>query len=330
MPETPGKRPQAGLRKPVMRALRPLLVAILFGSSFACGGDDGSSASPGATAEPAVGTVELFVELDAPSEGLVFGVDPKGAPALYLGGANAIRRATPTKELEKIADVPSPLGMALLADGAIVVCGRAPGDAGSGKHPGALWRVTPSGEATVLTAGTADLPLDQPNMVAVSPSGDLVFSDSKAHRVFRVGADGAGLAVVTDAIHYPNGLAFSADGTKLLVASYDGNKVYSLSRDASGGLGAPEVFVEAANVDGITPLASGGFVFVQTGKGVVTVTPDGKMSDGTPEIVKELPSNGAFGVGAFGEKWIYVSNVFGRPVHRVYLGQTGAKLPPGK
>lgn len=307
------------------RALFAVLAALTLA---ACGSDD--SSSPGTqTAKPAVGTVELFLELDAPSEGLAFGKDAKGQPALYLGGANAVRRATPTKELEKIADVPNPLGMALLPDGAIVVCGRSTGDAGAGKHPGALWRVAPTGEATVITAGTADLPLDQPNMVAVAPSGELVFTDSKAHKVFRVAVDGTGLAVVTDAIHYPNGLAFAADGKKLLVASYDGNKVYALARDASGALSAPEVFTEAANVDGITPLASGGFVFVQTGKGVVVVTSDGKQSEGTPELVPDLPSNGACGVGAFGEEWIYVSNVFGKPVHRVYLGVRGATLPPG-
>ena len=47
----------------------------------------------------------------------------------------------------------------------------------------------------------------------------------------RLHAKGANVALVTDAITYPNGLAFSDDGTTLYVASWDTTTLHALSFD---------------------------------------------------------------------------------------------------
>jgi len=305
-----------------------LLAALWLG---ACGSDD--DAAPPAAAQPAgpaVGTTEAFVELAAPSEGLAFGVDPQGAPALYLGGKNMLQRVGLDRVITKVADVPGSLGMALLPGGDIVVCGKAPGSAGQGDHPGALWRVTPAGQATVLVASTADAPIDLANMVAVGPAGEVVFSDSKGNRVYLVAAGAATATLLTDAITYPNGVAFSPDGSRVLVASYDSSRIFALPRDAAGAFGPPAVFAESVEaVDGITPLASGGLVLVQTQLGPVLRGADGQAKSLAPQLAADIPANGAFGVGDFGDRWLYISNVFGKTIKRVYVGEPGAKLPAG-
>jgi sugar lactone lactonase YvrE len=309
----------------LLRSVVVLLVALTLGP--ACGGEE--TAPPvAATPEPAVGTIEVFVELEAPSEGLAFGVDGAGNPALYLGNKTGLLRVSAEGVVTRAADIPGPLGMATLASGELVVCGRAPGDGGKGEHPGAIWKVSPDGQATVVVASTTEAPLDLPNMIAVGPGGELVFSDSRGNRVYKVDAGASTATLLTDAITYPNGVAFSKDGSRVLVASYDGKKIWALPRDASGGYGAPEVFLEdVENVDGITPLASGGYVLVQTGEGVVRHGPDLAKTSIAPELAPDIPANGAFGVGAFGDRWLYVSNVFGKRIKRVYLGEPGAPLP---
>lgn len=296
----------------------------------ACGGGDDGGSEPSAPApsEPAVGTVEMFVELDQATEGLTFGVDEQGQPALYIGGGTVMRRISASREVSKIADVPAPLGMALMQDGNVVVCGRATGDLGKSDHPGALWKVTPAGQATMIASSSADLFLDLPNMIAVGPGGELVFSDSKGGKVFKANADGSGLTRLTDAIPYPNGVAFRQDGSAVLVASYESEKIYSMARDASGNYGPPEVFAEGVkNVDGLAPLASGGFALVQTGEGLNKLGADKQKTPIAPGINADIPSNGACGVGAFGEKWFYVANLFAKKISRVYLGEACATLP---
>lgn len=281
--------------------------------------------------EPAVGTIEEFVELSAPSEGLAFGVDPQGKPALYLGSKSVLLRVAPDRTITEVTTLPGPLGMAVEASGDLVVCGKSEGDAGKSKLPGALWRVKPDGQKNVIVASTDEAPLDLPNMVAVGPGGEIVFSDSRGNRVYLVAPGATTATLLTDAITYPNGVAFSADGARVLVASYDSKRVFALARDAGGSFGAPEVFLtDVEAVDGITPLPAGGYVLVQTNLGPVLRGADGQSTSLAPSLAGDIPANGAFGVGDFGDKWLYVSNVFGKKIKRVYAGQVGARLPVGQ
>ncbi len=339
MTSSPSSRLLPPPARPLLRARRSLFVlgALLAGLLAACGNSDAgdpsgaageAGAAGSAAAEPAVGTVEAFSELDFPSEGIVLAADAKGTPALYLGGKSAIWTLTADKTLTRLVDLPEPLGSARTASGDILVCGKLPGDAGKGDMPGAIWRVTPGGKATVQSGGEGQQAYGLPNMIAVAPDESVVFSDSKANLVFHTAADGSSPTVLTDQITYPNGVAFSPDGATLYVASYDTKRIFSLARAADGSFGVPAVFAEGVeNVDGISPLASGDLLLVTSGGGVILYGKTGdKKTIGDPkEFV--IPSNGAFGAGELGEKWFYVSSLLQKDIRRVYVGQPGATLP---
>ena len=281
------------------------------------------SSSPGAvdlqtpdSAAARVGDVEVFATLPARTEGIAFGKDPGGATALYVGAADALWRLDAAGQASRVADVPDPVGIAVRADGDVLVCGK---DA-SGREA-VIWRVKPSGERSLLV-GPAGYQLT--NFVVVAPDDRLLFSDSGADKLYLAEADGSGARLLTDQIVYPNGLAFSKDGGTLFVASWSTRKVYQLPRQAPG-YGAPQPFTsDVALVDGITTLASGALLFV-TSNGLVRLEQDQtRRSFAVPDAI---PANGASGRGAFGEGWLYLSNLASGAVLRHYLGEPGAPLP---
>ncbi len=86
----------------------------------------------------------------------------------------------------------------------------------------ALVRVRPDGSVTVVSAGTADLPMQTPNYPCFHPSGDLYVSDSgewgaDTGRIYRVRPDGATELFSTAAGQFTNGMCLSPDASWLYV-----------------------------------------------------------------------------------------------------------------
>ncbi|MBI2394796.1 MAG: SMP-30/gluconolactonase/LRE family protein [Deltaproteobacteria bacterium] len=309
------------------RSLLPLVVLLIACSSSS---DPAAPSEAGVDAAvdappPQVGDVESFAEIEATSEGIAFGTRD-GAPVLYVGAGDKILRVRPDGTFEKWVDVPGVLGIAARADGEMIACGKGEGDVGKSDMPGVLWRIDKAGNKSVLVGPSATTSFKLTNFVAIAPDDSLVFSDSAGNKLYRANADGTGVALVTDAIVYPNGLAFSRDGKTLYVASWSGKKVWSLARKADGGYEAPAVAIDGVeNVDGLAVGASGDLYLVCSGLGVLRAR-EGKTTVVAPGSKFKLPANGAFGVGAFGD-WLYVSNLIGFEVKRVWVGEAGAPLP---
>jgi DNA-binding beta-propeller fold protein YncE len=262
---------------------------------------------------PVVGDVEDFAEIGGSTEGIAFSVDGK---QLYVGSGGALFVVQPDGTARKWVDVPGALGIAARADGHLLVCGKE-GDAG------VIFDVAPDGKRTVLVSGG----FKQTNFVAVAPDNAIVFSDSAGDRVYRANADGTAPTVITDAIVYPNGLAFSRDGKTLYVASWKNKQVLALARRADGTYDAPVVFVDGVeNVDGLAVGASGDLYLIANGLGVLRANA-GKTSVVAPGSRFKLVANGAFSVGSFGQGWMYVTNLIGFSVQRVYVGEGGFSLP---
>lgn len=310
---------------PVRRSLLPLVVLLVACSSSSTPATAPATDAAVDTPPPQVGDVESFAEIESTSEGIAFGTRD-GAPVLYVGAGDAILRVRPDGTFEKWVDVPGVLGIAVRADGDVIACGKGEGDVGKSDMPGVLWRIGASGSKSVLVGPSPSASFKLTNFVAIAPDDSLVFSDSAGNKLYRANADGTGVALITDAIVYPNGLAFSRDGKTLYVASWSGKKVWSLARKADGGYDAPVVAIDGVeNVDGLTVGASGDLYLVCSGLGVLRAR-DGKTSVVAPGSKFKLPANGAFGVGAFGD-WLYVSNLIGFDVKRVWVGEGGAPLP---
>lgn len=293
--------------------MRTALIACFFLTCSACSSSSTERTSESDTGSlPAkVGDVEPFAEITA-TEGIAFAPDFK---VLYVGSEGAIHRVQPDGTVAKWVEVPGVLGIAVRADGSLIVCGKE-GTAG------VLYRVALDGTKAVIATG-----FQQPNFVAIAPDGSLVFSDSAANKVYRANADGSSATLITDAIVYPNGLAFSRDQQTLFVSSWKNKQVLSLARRADGTYDPPVVAVaDVVNVDGLAVGASGDLYLVANGLGILRVTA-GKATTIAPGSQLKLPANGAFGSGPFGEGWLYVSNLIGTSVSRVHVGEGGAPLP---
>lgn len=259
--------------------------------------DAGSDAGPPA--------VEVFAEIGALTEGIAIGRTADGAPVLVVGTLDdRIVRVAPDGVVGDFVSIDDPLGIAVRDDGTLIVCAK---DAAG--VPG-IFTVAPDGTiATLIASAPGGAPFALTNFVAIAPDGSLVFSDSAGDALYRADADGSNVALVTDAISYPNGLAFSPDGSTLYVASWDTDTLYALPF-AGGAYGAPAPHVTGVDtVDGIVATSTGALVLVTSSRGILLADPPA-----TPELLAALraitlPANGALGDAAFGASDLYVSSL---------------------
>ncbi len=310
-----------------LRRIAPWLLTLV-----ACSGSGGTDAGTDAAAEDAARAdagppmVEALAALGANAEGIALGTDAAGGSALYVTTLDGrIVRVGADGATADLVAIEGPLGIAVRADGELVVCAK---DAGG--VPG-IFLVTRAGAVSPLVTADPDgMPFGLTNFVAVAPDDSLVFSDSMGNRVFRADADGANVALVTDAITYPNGLAFAADGATLYVASWDGATVHALAFDrAASSYGAPAPSIEGvANVDGIVTTSTGELVLVTSSIGIVTATPgEDTTTPLVPTRAITLPANGVFGDDAFGATDLFVASLGEPDVIRVRTSLEGIALP---
>ena len=298
-------------------------------SSEEVGAAGAEAAAGSGGAGPAFGTVETFSDVGRDNEGLAFGLDANGSRALYVGLRNAgeLVRLDPDGNSTRVAQVPKPLGIALRADGALLVCGKV-ATGGAPGADGALWLVGVDGTTSVFLESGAHS-LDSPNFVAIAPDDRIVFTDSGADVVYVADADGGNLSVLSSEVPYPNGLAFSADGNTLWIASWRTDQLYESSRDpATGSFTPPQPTRTVGDtVDGLVAASNGDLVLVTSRNGILRAPLGDSVSTIAPASNFSLAANGAFGVGSFGERWLYVTNLAGTTISRVRWDGTGVTLP---
>jgi len=156
-------------------------------------------------------------------------------------------------------------------------------------------RTEVDGSIIVLVNAHADGKLNGPNDVAVQADGTLWFTDppygikpsqkeQPFNAVYRLDPDAAGPVAVVTNLSYPNGLAFSPDGTFLYVAESAGkikpNFVtrYAVNADKTLADGVRFCEVETGAADGMR-VASDGRLFCTSGLGVEVFDTDGKRLD---------------------------------------------------
>lgn len=181
-----------------------------------------------------------------------------GQGRLYTGTRDGyIWRLTPDGEAERFAEVGGrPLGLTFLPDGRLIVA----------NHGRGLQQVTPDGVVSVLAAEAGGRPILFANDLDISKDGIVYFSDSSwRYNTTTLGsefssylfpdmidgrASGRVLAhniatgetgVVLEGLHFPNGIALTADGRTLWIA--ESNRYRVLSRDLEGP-GSATVIVE--------------------------------------------------------------------------------------
>ncbi len=291
------------------------------GVDAAGGADAASSRDAGPRA------LEVFADLGSTSEGIAIGRTLDGAPVLYVGTSDdRVVRVAPDGVVGDFVSIDSPVGLAVRADGTLLVCAKQPAAMGGAA---AIFSVTQDGIVSPLvTTGPGGVDFVLTNFVAEAPDGSIVFSDSGADSLFRADADGSHVALVAS-ISYANGLAFSPDGSTLYVASWDTTTVHALSFDrTTGAYGTPSPAHEGVmNVDGLVTTSTGSLVLVTSGAGVLVVDPAAPTAAprsllGNRELT--LPANGVFGDTAFGPHDVYLSSL-ARP--SVYVLHTDLASP---
>lgn len=257
-----------------------------------------------------VGGVETALELGETNEGIAFGPDGR----LYVAGSDSgtLWAFGADGAQEKIATLPSALGIAFKGADLFV--------AGFGSDE--LYRVR--GKAFDVYAG----PISKPNFVTVTPWGSLLVSNDYADLISEV--TDAGAALWTAAVPSPNGMAFDDAGEKLYVVTTfaENPKLWHVALDGhkAGAAKAVATFEGSPTPDGIAVAADGSvFVALNVAGRLVRVNPATGQID---EVAKNLsfPASLAFGRGDFDRCSVYVTQLFGKGVHRVNVGVAGAKL----
>src|SRR5215212_8518907 len=181
-------------------------------------------------------------------EMLATGLDhPEGAAwgqngSLYAGGEGGqIYRISPDGTVTEVANTGGFLfGVTVDGDGNVYGC-----DMGRGE----IVRVSPTGDISTYSSGTADHPLRVPNFAAFDDEGVLYVTDSgdwgeDNGLLFRV-APGGDTTVWSEGVPaFPNGCCLSVEGDALLVVESRARRVVRLEIASDGSAGEPETIVD--------------------------------------------------------------------------------------
>jgi sugar lactone lactonase YvrE len=263
-------------------------------------------------------------------EGIAF----NGEGDLYVAGNRALWRVSTDGEVTQIAELYSNLGLAPIGERDILMADFGPTNRFNHgpNDDGIVWRITPEGEKTrVVDGGIGD-----PNFVLVRPDGSFLVSDDATDEIFLVDPQGR-VALFTDAIGHPNGLALAADGSTLYVAQIFGSlrplviddRVWALPLEDGQPAGAPNTIArlgEGAANDGLTLDELGRIYVAANGTGQIW-----RIDPATHEtvlIAENMPgvASLAFGLGEFDHQAIYATSTRTGRVWEVKVGVGGAPL----
>ena len=241
--------------------------------------------------------------------------------------AGRIVRWTAESGVERIADTGGgPNGATLGRDGALYVTQNGGMQATARATPG-MQRVTLGGEVETVTTEVAGLALGAPNDLAFGPDGRLYFTDPRAEpdpgkndkpgRLFAWDvAAGTGELLLELGPVFPNGIAFTADGTLLWTESFS-RRVMTMQD------GRPRVVIELPErhfPDGLCVGEDGRLYVASTYAHCVTVVEDGEIVD------RLLCGNGMVTNCCFGGKDLYVTESRHGTLWRFGVGRPGLDL----
>ncbi len=219
----------------------------------------------------------------------------------------------------------SPNGLALGPDGDLFVA-----DAGLKS----ILRITADGAVSVFASEYDGREFSGPNDLAFGPRGNLFFTDPlrlpppdpSISPIYRVTPDGEVFPFAAD-LAYPNGLAFSPDGTELFVAEMRANRLLGFEITPVEKLSTCRMvrrFRDPANPDGLAVDSRGRILAALPGIGALAlVSPDGKLQE-LYHMSGWRPSNLAF--GPEGSRTLYVTDENNGSVGAFTHDSPGAEL----
>lgn len=240
---------------------------------------------------------EMFVEgLDHP-EGVALGRDGN----IYAGGeaGQVYRIDYEQRQAHEYGNTGGlNLGMALDASGNLYMCTA---------DRGAVFKVTPAGEASRYSAGSEERRMQTPNFPAFDAQGNLYVTDSGSWYgddgcIFCVSPNGATAVIDTENSGFPNGCALSPDGRYLYVAtSLSPPRIVRFPVENGRKAGATETVVELPHTvpDGLAFCNDGSFLIsCYRPDTILRVLPNGDLTvlmDDYEGTILGAPTNVCFG-----------------------------------
>ena len=232
--------------------------------------------------------------LDHP-EGVAWGADGNW----YAGGeAGQIYRIAPDGNFSQIGSTGGfVLGLALDANHNVYAC-----DLFQGK----VFKVSPSGEASVYSEGSADRGFAAPNYPVFTASGDLYVSssggfDEKNGCVFLIRPDGETIVASDEMDDFPNGMALSPDGSELYALLSCAPSIVKAAINPDGSLGPMQPVADLPDTvpDGIAFDVEGNlYIACYAPNKVFRLSADGELelfAYDWQSVVLSAPTNIAFG-----------------------------------
>lgn len=307
---------------------RAALVAgvVVLAGLTGCGDADSNSStsSPQCWNDAAPGTVSTFASGVGPSEGIAF-LDG----TLYISGGGGVRRLSPDGTATRLGDVPGSIGM-VAWKGDLYIASQSVGGpsvfCGPGNQ-GAVWRLTPSGAASIFARG-----FNSPNFIVATPWGTLLVADDCPTNKNLYEVDAAGqVSVWNSDITSANGMGFTPTYDGLFVvntfvrqpALY---KVAVSAEHAAGNVGVFKSLPTNSTPDGMAVDIDGNAYVALNILGTVRkVAADGSESDLATGLT--TPASFAFGNGRdYDPCSMYVTSLTGEDVSRVVVGKPGNPL----
>lgn len=194
-------------------------------------------------------------------------------------------------------------------------------------------RVTPRGEVSVYSRGTAARPAVLPNYPAFDSRGNLYYSDSGDYYkpngcLFVVRPDLTTEHLFGDHLHFPNGLTLDAGEQWLYVIQSTAANIIRFPLH-DGGVGEPEIFITLPGTvpDGLAFATSGNlYVACYVPDVILRVTPDRHVETVVEDHMAERlnrPTNVAFEPGS---TRLFLANLGGFSINAVDVGEHGLPL----
>lgn len=205
--------------------------------------------------------ISVVAEVWSPADNVVF--DNSGNA--FVSHGKHISKVAPDGTVEPWATMGSPRGHVVLPDGSHLV-------ADSGQR--AIVKLNEAGEQVKKVATRSDgYFLRAPNDLVADSMGGVYFTDpgyarirNPIGRVHYVAADGS-VTVVAKSLAFPEGIALSADGSKLLVVESQNRQVIEFEIRSPGQVGPKQVFAEISDkADATDGFANGLLIDPKTGR----------------------------------------------------------------
>ena len=226
-------------------------------------------------------TVSVVAEIWSPGYNVAF--DNSGNT--FVSHGKHISKVSPDGSVEPWATMGSPRGHVILSDGSHLVA-----DAGQR----AIVKLNEAGEQVRKVATRSDGNfLRAPNDLVVDSMGGVYFTDpgyarisNPIGRVHYVAADGS-VTVVAQHLAFPEGIALSADGSKLLVVESQSSRLIEFEIRSPGQVGPKQVLAElpatigdaAGFANGLRVDPNSGRIFIAHGdrQKIEMLSPEGKL-----------------------------------------------------